>query len=225
MENVMETPVLHATTREITGKQVKQLRNQGLMPGVVYGQDHKSQNISIEALAYVKALKKSGTSTLVNLIIDGGKPVKVLFHEPQEHPTKPAFVHADFYVVKMNEKLQTEIALHFIGESAAVADLDGTLNTQIEAISVECFPDKLVPHIEVDIAQLATFDDIIRISDITAPEGIEILDDADMVVATVTQPISEEALAALDEAIEDTSAADVELAGEKKEAEESTDAS
>lgn len=213
----METPVLQATTREITGKQVKQIRKQGQMPGVVYGHDKKNQNIAVDAFTYERLFRKAGTSTLVDLVVDGGKSVKVLMHEPQMHPTKPLAVHADFYIVKMNEKLQTEIPLHFVGEAPVVSDMDGILNTQLEEITVECFPDKLVSAIEIDLSSLATFEDIIRVSDITAPEGIEILDDAEAVVVSVTQPISEEALAALDEAIEDTSAADVELAGDKKE--------
>jgi large subunit ribosomal protein L25 len=111
----------------------------------------------------------------------------------------------------MDEKLQTEIPLHFIGESEAVDTLGGTLTTQIDAVNVECFPDKLVPAIEVDITVLKTFEDMIRVSDIKAPEGIEILNEADDVVAVVVEPRSEEEMAALDEAVgEDADKAAVE---------------
>lgn len=207
----METPILRATTRTITGKQVKQLRNQGIMPGVVYGHDKSSQSLSINANDFSRLFASAGTSTLIDLVIDDQKPVKVLLHEPQLHPVKPHFVHADLYIVKMNEKLQTEIPLEFVGESAAVTDLDGTLTVVIDALEVECFPDKLVQHIEVDITPLKTLEDVIRVSDITAPAGIEFLADPEEVVATITPPRSEEEMAELDEVIgEDADKAAVE---------------
>lgn len=196
----MDTPILHATTRAITGKQVKQLRRQGQIPAIVYGHDTANQAITLDRLAYEKTFASAGTSTLVELVIDEKKPLKVLLHEPVYHPAKPVLLHTDFYAVKMNEKLQTEIPLHFIGEAEAVSVLDGTLNTQIDTVTVECFPDKLVPAIEVDITSLKTFDDILRVSDIIAPEGIEIMADPEEVVLTIIPPRSEEEMAALDEA-------------------------
>jgi large subunit ribosomal protein L25 len=222
----METPVLQAQTRTVTGKQVKLLRKNGQLPAVVYGSDEQNQTISIASGDYNKIFKTAGTSTLVDLVVDNQKPIKVLLHEPQIHPTKSIAVHADFYIVKMTEKLQTEIPLHFVGESDAVTVLDGTLTTQLDALNVECFPDKLVPAIEVDISVLKTFDDIIRIEDIKAPEGMELLHESEEVVATITPPRSEEELAELDEAVtgEDADKAAMEaleVTGEKPEEEKS----
>lgn len=219
----MDTPVLHATTRTVTGKQVKQLRRQELIPGVLYGNDTENQNISMAAKEYERVFRTAGTSTLVDLAIDDKKPVKVLLHEPQMHPARPVTLHADFYAVKMNEKLQTEIPLHFVGEAEAVTVLDGTLNTPIDAVLVECFPDKLVPAIEVDITSLKTLDDILRVSDIQAPAGIEIMLDPEEVIVTITPPRSEEELEALDEAVEsdEEAVAKLEVTEEKKPDEES----
>ncbi len=196
----MQAPILNATTRTVIGKQVKQLRRQGKMPGVLYGHGTDSQSILLDALEYTKLFHKAGTSTLVDLIIDEKKPVKVLLHEPDYHPAKPITLHADFYAVKMSEKLQTEIPLHIVGEAEAVTVLDGTLNQPLDALNVECFPDKLVPSIEVDITVLKTLEDMIRVSDITLPDGIEVLNDPEEVIFTVTPPRSEEELAELEEA-------------------------
>ena len=217
----MTAPQLKANARTIFGKKVKQLRKNNQLPGVVYGHDFKNQSITIGAGDYEKAFETAGTSTLVDLIIDDQKPIKVLLHEPQFHPIKPAPYHADFYVVKMTEKLQTEIPIHFTGEAEAVSVLDGTLTSQLDALSVECYPDKLVPAIEVDISSLKSFDDIIRISDISLPEGIEVLNEPEEVIVLVTPPRSEEELAALEEAVgEDADAAAVAAVGEAEEGEE-----
>lgn len=196
----MDTPKLIATTRTVVGKQVKQLRHQGILPAVVYGHDRKSLSLSINAAEYERIFHSAGTSTLVDLEIDGAKAVKVLLHEPQIHPVKPKAVHADLYVVKMTEKLQTEIPLEFIGEAEAVTVLEGSLNTVLDALTVECFPDKLVPAIEVDITTLKTFDDVIRVGDLKLPEGIEVLADPEDTILTITPPRSEEELAELEEA-------------------------
>lgn len=197
----MDSLTLSATTRTVTGKQVKTLRHQGIIPAVVYGHDKISQSLSIRATDFKRVFAGAGSSTLVDLIVDDAKPVKVLIHEPQIHPVKPDIVHADLYVVKMNEKLQTEIPLEFIGESSAVTDLDGTLTIVLDALEVECFPDKLVHAIEVDITSLVTLEDMIRVSDIKAPEGIEFLADPEEVVATITPPRSEAEMAELEETV------------------------
>jgi len=196
----METPVLQATTRTLVGKKVKQLRREGQLPGVMYGHDAQNQHITLNALEYQKIFEHFGTSTLVDLVVDAAKPIKVLLHEPQNHPVRTQLVHADFYIVKMTEKLQTEIPLDFVGESDAVTIQDGTLTVQLDTVEVECFPDKLVPSIEVNISTLKTFEDIIRIGDIKAPEGMEILNDPEEVVALVTAPRSEAELEELEEA-------------------------
>ncbi len=218
----MDTPTLHATNRTVVGKQVKRLRREGLMPGVIYGNGLQSQSISLKQNEYNRIFQQAGTSTLVDLVVDTNKPTKVLLHEPQLHPAKDIAVHADFYVVKMTEKLQTEIPLHFVGESEAVTVLDGTLNTPLDTLNVECFPDKLVPAIEIDITVLKTLDDVIRIGDLKLPDGIEVLDDPEEVIATITPPRSEEELAALEEAptgeeADQAAVEGVEVTGEKPE--------
>jgi large subunit ribosomal protein L25 len=120
-------------------------------------------------------------------------------HDISIHPVKGQILHVDFYTVNMKEKLQTEIPLEFIGESAAVTEEDGTLITVKTEVNVECLPQDLVHSIQVDISSLATFDDSIRIEDIKVPAGIVILDEPEEVVASVTPPRSEEEMAELEE--------------------------
>lgn len=222
----MDTPTLKAQTRTLTGKKVKTLRQNGQLPGVLYGHGTESTALTFDTIEYNKLFRNAGMSTLVNLVVDDGKGIKVLLHEPQVHPVKATTVHADFYAVKMTEKLQTEISLHFIGESEAVDTLDGSLATQLDALNVECFPDKLVSSIDVDLSVLKTFEDIIRVENIVVPEGIEVLNDPEEVVALVNAPRSEEELEALDEApISDEAAvAALEVTGEKADDAEGEDA-
>jgi large subunit ribosomal protein L25 len=120
----------------------------------------------------------------------------------------------------MKEKIHAEVPLKFIGDSVAVIEKEGSLITSKDSIEVECLPADLIPELEVDISVLDDFEKNIKISDLKLPEGIEILDDAEEIVAHVEEPRSEEELAELEEeVVEDVSAIEVENKGEETPAE------
>lgn len=187
---------LAATTRTIVGKKVKRSRAKGLMPAVVYGHGFDSTPIFVQERTFQKVYSEAGTSALIDLAIDDKAPIKVLLHEPQEHYLHGKPVHADFYAVKMSEKIETAIPIHFIGSSPAVEELEGNLITSRDELEIRCLPADLIPAVEVDLGALQTFDDSIRVSDIQVPETIEIMLELDEVIATVAAPISEEELEA-----------------------------
>lgn len=197
---------LQAETRTITGKKVKRSRVKGLLPAVVYGHGQESTPLFINEREFAKTYQEAGTSALIDLSIDGKKAIKVLLQEPQQHYLHNKPVHADFYAVKMTEKIETAIPITFIGTSAAVEELEGNLVVSRDELDIRCFPGDLIQSIDVDLSALATFDDSIRVSDIKVPETIEIMLDPEEVIATVAAPISEEELEA-------------ELAGDTSEAE------
>ena len=211
----MEKFELDATSRTIIGKKSKILRLKGLMPAVVYGPGHKPEVISVDKILFGKILKKAGTSALVDLTVDGEKPYKVLIHEPQVDPINNKPIHADFYAVKMSEKIETEIPIHFIGVSPAVEELEGNFIANKTDLKIKCLPADLIQNVEVDISTLKTFEDQIKIEDIKVPETIQVIDDPEEIIALVNAPISEEELEAeLAEDKEAEAEAVEELAGE-----------
>jgi large subunit ribosomal protein L25 len=219
---------LKTKIRDITGKKVKQLRSQGLIPAVLYGHGIKPENLSVAKNDFKKIFTEAGTSSLITLEIEGRAPIKVLVHEPQVDPVSDEPIHIDFYKVRMDEKIKTEIPIEFVGESEAVKQLDGSLVTNRDNIEIECLPNDLIPNVEVDISALKTFEDQICVKDIKVPEKIEVLTDKDEVIAFVEPPRSEEELAELEtptaaeeekEAIEQMEAKTEEQEGEKDEKE------
>ena len=202
----MEKIILKAEKRDVLGKKVQNLRNNGLIPVVLYGKDFASQSLSVKKSDLEKILAKAGTSTIVDLEVEGGDNCKILLHEPQRDAVYSNILHVDFYKVNMKVKIHTEIPLEFIGLSPAVEDLEGNLITNKDALEVECLPDDLVNHIDIDISKLKTFEDLIKVEDIAIPNGIEVLDEAEEIIAQVTPPRSEEEL----EAMETEAAADTE---------------
>lgn len=222
----MKVVQLHATTREIVGKKVKRYRLKGQLPAVLYGQGLESKPLLVDAKEFKKVFHEAGTSALVDLSVDDQQPIKILFHEPQLHYLHSEPIHADFYVVKMSEKIETAVPIHFIGTSIAVEELEGNFIANKDELQIRCLPADLIPSVEVDISVLKTFDDQIRVSDIKVPETVEILDEAEDVVALVAAPRSEEELEA--ELAEDKAAeaaAVEELGGEKEEAAEGEEGS
>jgi large subunit ribosomal protein L25 len=212
---------LKVEPREIVGKKVKNLRAQGIIPAIVYGRHKAAKSISITLKEFDNAYRQAGTSSLIELDIAGEK-INVLAHEPQYNPVTEHPIHVDFYRVRMDEKIKTEIPLQFIGESEAVSQLDGTLVTPRDNIEVECLPNDLVREMTVDLSVLKTFENQIKVNDLRPPQGIEIVTDSDEVIALVEPPRSEEELAELDKPTADEEATAVEqAAGEQEEGVES----
>jgi large subunit ribosomal protein L25 len=191
--------VLAATVRQEKGKQVQSIRTAGGIPAVVYGHNVKNIELTLRYRDFEKIYAEAGSSSLIDLHIEGGKPIKILIQEVQRDPRSGKYIHADFHQVKMTEKINAEITLNFIGESKAVKELGAILVKNLSTISIECLPQDLVHEIPVDISRLQTIDDSIRVSDLPIPSGISIKEKGEEVVANVQPPRSEEELKSLEE--------------------------
>ena len=197
----MDKIVISATNRDSFGKKNAELRSSGQIPAVVYGNNKENASISLDAKEFNKAFAHAGHSTIVELKVAEGEGENVLIHDVSFNPINNEISHADFYRVNMNKTIRTEVPLHFVGESPAVFQQEGSLFKNIEEVEVETLPANLPPHIEIDISSLDDFSKSIHVSDIKAPEGVEILEDAEQLICKVDPPRSEEEMAALDEEI------------------------
>ena len=171
-----------AEPRQITGKQVKQLRRDGLIPAVIYGRS-ESINIQLDNLVLRRVLRDAGSSHLIDIEMPGGKSRAVLAREIQMHPTRGDLIHVDFVEVDLKAKLTADASLVLVGESAPQADGLGSTMLMVQSVQIECLPDNLVSEIEVDASKIASPEDVIYVSDLIAPEGVEILTDPETVLA------------------------------------------
>ncbi len=211
----MEKIKLKAKKRDILGKQVAVLKRQGLIPVVLYGKGKDNISLTVERKDFERAYKLSGGSTLVLLEIEGDKAKNVLVKDVQRDPVQDKVIHADFYQVKMSEKITATVPLNFIGDAKAVIDLSGSLITNKSELEVECLPADLPHELEVDISVLEDFDSVIHVEDIKVPEGVEVKDDIEEAVAFVEPPRSEEELAELEEPVEEGEMPEAEQGGEE----------
>lgn len=216
----MTHTTLSAESRTITGRKNYVLRNEDMLPAVIYGFGIEPTKITIDRVAFNKVYAAAGASTVVDLDL-GGTVHPVLISEVQRNPLNDFAIHADFRRVDLSKKIEANIPLKLVGISSAVKDAGGTLVQSLEDIEVLCLPNALVHSITVDISTLKTFDDVIRVSDITIPAGIEVKTPLDGAVASVQPPRSEAEIAALDAAVEgDVSKVEILSESEKKAAAE-----
>ncbi len=210
---------LSASIRPPSGKEAKSLRHQGLIPGVIYGHGIENKSLAIDEKALNKVYRQVGETTLFDLVIDGQQPIKVLIQDIQRNPVSGSIQHVDFHQVRMDEKIEVDIPLKYVGEAPAVKELGGILVRAVSELKVKCLPKDLVNGIEVNLGSLAQFNDVITLSQVALPAGIEVLSPSrDEVIATVTQPRSDAELAELKaEVKEDVESVKVEEKGKDDE--------
>ncbi len=199
----MTTLELKSKKREVFGKKVKTLRNEGQIPAVVYGGKGSNLSISVNSDEFNKILKSAGETTLVKIFIDNEKFKNVLIYDVSRDPVKGKVRHVDFYEVKMDEKIIKKIPIIFSGSSPAVIDLGGVLVKSMQELEVRALPADLPHDISVDISVLKTFDDNILVRDIRLPDNVETLENLQTSVAVVVAPRSEAEIEALSSEVEE----------------------
>src|SRR3989344_7445991 len=163
---------LTAQPRKITGKQVKKLRREGILPANVYGKDIKSQSLQLPQKEFDKVFEEAGETGLVELKFDK-QTVPTLIHNIQKD-YRGTVLHADFFKVNLKEKVKAMIPIEFIGEPVAEQEKIGLLMEITHEIEVEALPTDLPEKIEVNVESLSRIDDQIVVSDVKVPQGVEV---------------------------------------------------
>ncbi|HUO75722.1 MAG TPA: 50S ribosomal protein L25 [Candidatus Paceibacterota bacterium] len=185
---------LAATGRDVTGRKVRHLRKQGIMPAVLYGKGVSSTNLSIGAKDFDTVFRKAGESTLV-FVKMGATEYPTLIKDIARDPRSGDAIHADFYAVSLTEKITARVPVVFVGESVLIKSEGGTLVRNVNELEVQALPTDLPKEITVDISGLKSFTDQITLGDIKVPKAT-LPGDPGEIIATVQAPKSEEELAA-----------------------------
>lgn len=198
----MEQIELAAESRSVTGKKVKHLRAQGLMPLVVYG--HRVEPMPLQAVEFdVKRTLARTSGQLIALRVAGeSEPRMVLARDIQRNTLTGSLLHADLYQVDMTETVRVDVSLSFVDEPHLVAIGEAVLVTMMNSVEIECLPGDIMQSIEVDVSSLAGMDDAIYVRDLRVPEGVKILTDEDEMIARmnyVQEEKEEEGLLSVDQ--------------------------
>ncbi len=175
---------LKGLPRQPLGKRSRRLLREGKLPAIVYGHNTEPTPITLDRLEFQKVFVKSGRTHLVDLAIDG-RVDKVLVREIQTHPRRPGPIHVDFYQVNLEEKIEVEVPVHIVGESAPVKQGDADVLQPMHSIRVECLPSDIPGSFEVDITPLEEIEAELRVSDLKVPAGVTVLDEPDELVVKI----------------------------------------
>jgi large subunit ribosomal protein L25 len=216
----MEEVVFQANRREVIGKKVKTLRREGILPAIVYGHNIEPISISLNMRDAVRTLDSISPSALVVLDIDGEKH-HTLVRDKQRNPVRRTIMHVDFQAVSLTETVRADVSVNIVGEAPAVETYLGIVVPSLEQISIECLPTNLPDKLDVDISGLEEIGDSILVGDLTAPDGVEIMNDPEDVVVVVIAQAAEEVEEVEEEEVELEEGAEPEVVGEEgEEAEE-----
>lgn len=184
-----ERTTIAAEPRTILGKRVKQLRRQGRLPANVFGRGLESTAIDVDAREFSRSVKQSGWRHMFELKINGeGTARYVIIRGVMRAGGTGDPIHIDFFQVDPNKPIQANVPVRIVGESPAVKDLAGTLVQSLDIVSIRSLPLAIPDGIEADAGIIKGFDVTLTVSDIEVPEGVEILTDPAVVVASVTPP-------------------------------------
>lgn len=197
---------LQVTERTLKGKKVKLLRQEGLVPAIVYWKAMKEPKmITFLKNDFLKINRKIGLSMPIELA--GWSKETVIVKSYFVDPVTDELQHVDFLAVSKWQIVQTDVPLVFVGE--APVDKLGLGKTQHvkDFLHIEAKPGDIPQQIEVDVSGLETANDGIFVSDIKLPKGVVVLDDPELSIVTVSslsweEPDAEEELSIADAAAE-----------------------
>lgn len=180
---------LAAKTRKLTGRKVKQLRAQDIIPANIFGSGVKSHAIQISSSDFTTAYQAAGETSVIDIDIEGqSKTAPVLVHQIQRQPATDEYLHVDFLQVDLKKKVTAQIPVEITGESPAVKDLGGVMLVTTNEIEVEALPNDLPDQIKIDISSLESMGDQILVSSLKLKGDVTLLVEPDTAIVLIQEP-------------------------------------
>jgi large subunit ribosomal protein L25 len=181
-----------APREEFGSRSSRRLRGEGLVPGVVYAGGSEATAFQV-AERDVRSIIAEGAA-LFDLEIDGGKAVPVVVKEQQMHPVKGSLQHIDLQAVKLDEKIQAEVAIELEGaEAAPGVKGGGVLEHVTREVTVEALPTEIPDVLVADVAAME-INDTLTLAVIAAPDGVTFVaeDLEEVTIVNISPPRVEE---------------------------------
>lgn len=214
----MATAQLSASARKGIGKgAARSLRRDGRLPAIIYGHAREPLSLSVPEREFERLLERvAAENTVIELSIDGTMS-RTLIREIQRHPVKRNVLHVDFQELVAGERVVVRIRIVLQGIPEGVRNSGGILSQILQELECRVDPLNMPSSIVVDVTNIAIGHSV-HVSEISIPEGVEVLDEPEATIAIVAAPkVEEEAPAA---GAEPEVAAEPELIRKPKEGEE-----
>ena len=189
-----EQVAVAAERREETGKgAARALRRAGKIPAVIYGHGRAPEALVLDATRFARAVQGHAvSSTILDVSVDGGAPVKALVREMQRDALRAdTILHVDLYEVRADEAIVVEVPIHLVGTADGVRNHGGVVDHSLRAVEIRVLPTEIPGFLELDITALGIGDHL-SVADLVLPVG-ELETDPETVVCSVLAPRAEEA--------------------------------
>ena len=189
--------------RELTGKKLKSLRADGLIPSVVYGGENAPITTQSPYNETEKALLTAGYHSPVDLTIDG-KNTMAIVKDVALDPVTRKIINVEFQAIKADQAVEATTPIVLIGfEESEANKLHFAVNQSMDEIDVKAKPADLPKELTINIAHMADINDKVIVADLQLPAGVELADkelDAEQVIASLYDPAAEAAQREAEEA-------------------------
>ena len=188
----MTTVALAAQSRIETGKGVaRSLRRQALIPAVFYGPEVDPVPLILQSRDLEKLITTgAGENILIDLNIEDGKSTqshRAMIKEIQVDPVKQNILHVDLYAISMDKKISVEVPITMTGTALGVSEEGGILQQVSRTLEISCLPDRIPEAFELEVTALAIGDSL-HVSDLEIPEGVDVLAEDELTIASVVPP-------------------------------------
>lgn len=184
----MQQAKLEVQQRNTFGKQsARDLRKEGGVPAVLYGRAQDTVAIQLDARTFRQFLRTYGENVIINMEVSAGNTETVIIKEIQRHPVdKQRLIHADFIRISLDEPVTSAVPVVLVGSPPGVQE-GGVLEFPLRQVSLHCLPMQMPNEITIDVGHL-DIGDAVHVSELTLDEEIDILDEPERIIATVSQP-------------------------------------
>lgn len=197
-----------------TRSDLKQLRNSGKVPAVVYGYGTKNTSVKVDEVEFIKVIREVGRNGVIDLGV-GSKSIKVMVSDYQFDPLKNQITHIDFLAINMTEERTVDVPVHLVGEAAGAKE-GGVVEQPLFDLQVTATPENIPESIEVDITELEV-NDSYSVSDIKVSGDFTIENDPEESVVTVVPPTDEPTEEEVEAMEGEAATEEPEVVGEEKE--------
>ena len=181
---------LQLEPRSVTGKKVRRLRREGIIPGNVYGRGRPSVSVQATLEELRRVFRGHDRNQVVNAQITGESDTRpVVLRDVQRHPVSHDVEHVDLYHIDLTRPIHSTATVHLVGEEACPAiTLGGVLVQGLGSVMLEALPMDMPSDLTIDVSGLEHFGQSMHVSDLALPDGVRALSEPTAQLATIIAP-------------------------------------
>ena len=175
-----------AEPRSARGKnEARRLRVSGKIPAVIYGAYKDTVPVAVNPREITSILhSKTGHNTIFNIDIQGVENTPVMIVDSQFDPIKDRLLHADLKRIDLEKRLRVTVPVHPKGEAKGVKQQGGLFEIVTRDIEIECLPDDIPEHFEIDVTELLIGQNL-RASNVALSGSMKLLSPSEQVLVHV----------------------------------------